>query len=545
MTVAAIVFLRGFQIGKSNFLYAWKVASRLSRFSGRPNPFKSLFRSQLLHDFYTVKEQNFLRRLGSPARLLLRIVNLTVIFGSVLVVVIPLAYLPGIKRRKACELCHWALRMAGATFIKLGQWASTRPDILPPELCTTLAGLHSNAPTHSMSWNQFLFQKEFGRSLEDIFETFDPIPIGSGTIAQVHRATLRAKEHTGRQVAVKISHPHIAERIDRDLQLINMIAILLDPLFPSLNLSEEARYFSIMMHQQLDLRHEAYTLDHFSRNFATWRNVHVAIPIYPFVSYSILTETLAFGTSIGKFIGSWDPACARHERKIKRDLAYTGLSSFLQMLLWDNFIHADLHPGNILVRFIDRKGMVRWSDAPSAQLCELLDREQLTLQLVYLDTGLVTQLSRRDRKNFDDLFLALVLHGDGHLAGRLLIERSPVSMRSVKDPEGFCRSLDALVRPIFRSALELHQFALGPVLFQVFELVRIHNIRLDGSFTNIVMSFICMEGLGRELAPDLNLIPLLARGALRYLVSTAAIKVQETTLQTLKSSSSLKNENSN
>lgn len=387
-----------------------------------------------------------------------------------------------------------------------------------------------------MSWNRHLFQKEFGLELEHLFSSFNSNPVGSGTIAQVHICTLR---NGGLEVAVKIAHPHVAEKIERDLQLIGLIAAVVDSMFPWLNIMEEAQYFSNMMHEQLDLRREAYTLAHFSRNFATWRTVSIPVPIYPYVSSSILMETFASGTSIAKFVRPWpgnsSPAI---EHRITYELATIGLNSFLQMLLWDNFIHADLHPGNILVRFCDKKGKVLWTRGPSKELAEILSQNPTAHpQVVFLDTGMVTQLSRRDRKNFDDLFLALVIRGDGQLAGRLLIERSPASRASVINGDEFCRKFDGLVRPLFQRGgvgnLDLRRFTVAPLLIEVFDLVREHRIRLDGSFTNLVMSFMCMEGLGKQLAPDFNLIPMLVRGALQYLVTTAAIKVSETAERTL------------
>jgi aarF domain-containing kinase len=199
--------------------------------------------------------------------------------------------------------------------------------------------------------------------------------------------------------------------------------------------------------------------------------------MYPYVSYNILVESFVAGTSISKFIGPWsDYPPSEDEIIVKNAIAVTGLSSFLQMLLWDNFVHADLHPGNIMVRFVDRIGTIRWTGKPCTELCELLKHERLIPQLVYLDTGLVTQLSKRDRQNFTDLFIALVLRGDGRLAGKLLIERSlPELAAKVSQPENFCLQLDSLVRPIFKSALELRSFSLGPTLFRVLDLVRLHH----------------------------------------------------------------------
>lgn len=551
VTISPIACLRGWQLGQAHLQYGIFLGKQFKHFSRRnavtrSHPLWKLPTSVLLlYDpkFFPslLSPPSYLKRLGSPLRLALRLINLGLIFGTALALVLPFSFWVYISQRQQHQRIYriylWALRRAGATFIKLGQWAATRPDILPPELCTILAELHSGAPHHSMSWNRYLIRTELGHELEDIFDAFEERPLGSGTIAQVHRAILRTGQYTGLPVAIKLAHPHIEQHIERDLQLLRLGASLIHPLVPWLNLPEEVSYFTTMMRQQLDLRHEAYTLDHFGRNFMTWKTVSVPVPIYPYVTTSILTETLAEGTSIKDFLPELHLKVNKVDcpESIRKDLAYTGFAALLQMLLWDNFVHADLHPGNILVRFVERRtGQVHWSGPPSKELTELFEKEghywlrnRIIPQLVFLDTGLVTQLGRRDQKNFDDLFMALILRGDGYSAGRLLIERSPACQEQVIGAEEFCQQLDLLVRPIFREALELRNFALGPVLYRVFDLVREHRVRLDGAFTNLVMSFLCMEGLGRSLAPDFNLIPMLARGALQYLVTTAALRVQE------------------
>lgn len=519
----AALTLRSFQILRQELFYLEEVTSKRTHFTLVANPYKKLPRSNLVPSLITAR-QRYKERLGIPIRLALRFTHLMLIFGPATVLYAALMIVGPTYRYRIIFQC---LKRAGGAFTKLGQWASTRPDILPGQLCQALSELHARASAHEMSWNRHVFRAEFGVEIEDIFERFEEVPTGSGTIAQVHLATLRSN---GQEVAVKVCHPNIEDRISHDLILmaIGSEVINLVPAFKAMNLPEEISQFSRIMRTQVDLRYEAYTLGHLSRNFSTWTEVFVPIPIYPIVSRRILAQTFAHGTSIGRYAAasnleeSLNPVELEVWVSLKRRLATIGLQSFLQMLLWDNFVHADLHPGNILVRFVNKHGQVRWDGPPSVKLIHQAVQDDLIPQLVYLDTGLITQLSRKDFQNFNDLFIALVLHGDGFRAGELIIERCPDRHKvQIIDSHGFCTALDNIVRPIFKdvSSLKLGSFAITPVLFKVFDLVRRHHVHLDGSFTNLVMSFVCVEGLGRQLSPDLNLIPFLARAALQYLIT--------------------------
>ena len=109
------------------------------------------------------------------------------------------------------RIVRGTLESAGPTFVKLGQWASTRPDIFPPECVRSLSGLHAGVTQHGMAHTRRLIEQAFGCRMEDIFERFETIAIGSGCIAQVHRATLRGTEEP---VAVKVIHPNVESTIN-------------------------------------------------------------------------------------------------------------------------------------------------------------------------------------------------------------------------------------------------------------------------------------------------------------------------------------------
>lgn len=229
-------------------------------------------------------------------------------------------------------------------------------------------------------------------------------------------------------------------------------------------------------------------------------------------------------------------------------MAVGGFRSFMQMLLWDNFVHADLHPGNIMIGFV-RDPLEGWNPLlkrlaigagvigrflqrivtpgplPPDPLQPIITDARdphAHAQLVYLDCGLVSQLGPRDFQNFTDLFKCLVLEGDGVKAGQMIIERSP--QPGVIDADGFCEQLsELLVKPVFKPTTlvtrsRLNTLRLDRILNELFRLCREHRVRLDPAFTNLVMSLLCVEGLGRKLAPEMDLKPLLAEAALQFLV---------------------------
>lgn len=523
----------------------------------------------------------------------LRFGRLAVLFGPILLFGGPLYICGCLSSEGLVKWIRWSLSMAGATFIKLGQWAATRPDVLPSNLCDELAILHSNAPCHEMSWNEEVIMRAFGRPLSQVFEDFEATPIGSGTIAQVHRARMK----NNRRVAVKITHPGIEQTIGADLLLLSTLAWAVDALIPAvrwISLPEEVACFAQMMQEQVNLRFEAFTLHRFGQNFKgaakAWGHVPrigFPRPHFPWVSSRCLVEDLIEDSvPIGKltqYFSQMEAANSSVSTEVKSDLASLGLRGFLQMLLWDNFVHADLHPGNILVRFIEmpreiprtfvgqvldsllgRVGnlfqsgfgllerIITPGELPSSigggddgvVVCKQLDGEspfdffqrQLAnprslAQLVFLDTGLVTELSRPDFKNFTDLFQALVLRGDGFRAGELMIDRSPGwAQGNVIDRQGFCVGLADIVAPIFArgsavsavvrgaKSSSLGEFRIDLVLHRLFQLARKHHVRIDAAYTNLVMSLLCVEGLGRQLAPEMDLRPLLAQAALQYLI---------------------------
>ena len=384
-----------------------------------------------------------------------------------------------------------ALKQCGGAFVKAGQWASTRPDVLPLEVCQELERLHSSAQAHSFAWSLLVVQRELPASLH---LTIDKTPIGVGTVAQVHKAKLHNSGKPDVAVAIKILHPRIIETIQIDLAILKIFAVALEFAVPAtrwINLPGEVDVFSQMMHAQCDLALEAEHLRTFNRNFSKWnwwkvltKRSTITFPIPVYASQNLLVETLQEGIPIQTFIKD-----ASVSERSKDRIARVLFRGLLKMILKDNFIHADLHPGNIMVD----------------------ERENLIL----LDAGLVTKLGRKDHRNFIDLFRAIIFHQDGFEAGRLIVERSPAKdQQNVLDREGFYREIEEIVQRTMRPSSVIPDLILAKIAFSdvfkgLLRALKKHHVKLDENYTNIIMSILCIEGLGRQLSNGINLLPLL------------------------------------
>ncbi|CUA70827.1 ABC1 family protein C21C3,03, mitochondrial [Rhizoctonia solani] len=459
-----------------------------------------------------------------------------------------------------------AMQRAGPTFIKLSQWAGSREDLFPAILCDKLGSLHSNGKPHGFAHTRRVIERVFGRAFDEVFEAFEPSPIGVGAIAQVYRATLKSDIHPfaansasdqvdhldspaftqvpKTSVAIKILHPHVRKQISRDLAILSVFARAIDmmPGLEWLSLPDEVRVFGEMMQQQIDLRHEAHNLVQFEQNFGrdgqggkSGRVQAAVVFPRPLVNWStdeVLVEEYADAVPLKYFLrqggGPFD-----------HRIANLGLDAFLNMLLLDNFVHADLHPGNIMIKFYKpstrdmfynffssvfnssgpplNKYAHAESDLIVAHLRQLahspgewrraldeLEEDGYQPELVFLDAGLVTVLSEKNRHNFLDLFRAIA-EFDGYRAGQLMVQRSRSPHLAV-DPDVFALRIQHLVLGVKRKTFSLGTIKIADVLYEVLRAVRTHHVRMEADFVNTVISLLLLEGIGRQLDPQMDLL---------------------------------------
>ncbi|WFD34508.1 hypothetical protein MCUN1_001349 [Malassezia cuniculi] len=440
------------------------------------------------------------------------------------------------------------MERAGPTFVKLGQWAGSRHDLFPDELCARFSKLHSSNKPHSMKHTRRVIERVFNRQFEEVFTEFDTTPLGIGAVGQVYRGKLRKEsfdvEDMPTDVAIKVLHPKVHKTIRRDLEIMRIFAAVINALpgMQWVSLPEEVSIFSDLMLSQLNLRHEALNLERFRHNFKDSGGViSFPKPFMPFCTTDLLIEQHIDAVPLHFFI---DYGSEAYDRRI----AALGLNAFLKMLLLDNFTHADLHTGNIMVRFYkpSEGGVIRRTlkrivrrvdpdavarDAPrtandsvvdgilattkdedawNAEL-EDLDEQGYCPELIFLDAGLVSELSTTNRANFIDLFAALTSF-DGHRAGSLMIDRCRTP-QLVVDADGFIAKIERIINNLRGETFSLSKMQIGEVLGEVLSAVREHHVKMEPDFVNTVLSCVILEGIGRRLDPDLDLfrssIPIL------------------------------------
>lgn len=499
----------------------------------------------------------------------MRFLHLVVIFVPVIVSVPMLWVRKGGKEGQGKWGAVWwfkflvrGMERAGPAFIKLGQWAASRSDIFPTEMCDIMSQLHSNAPAHSLHETKRIIRRAFdGRAFEDIFEEFDEKPLGVGAIAQVYKAKLKhnlavpadtevdeplnlrqnvrknvdifikstPQRVPSNYVAIKVLHPGVERMVRRDLRIMGFFASMLNaiPTIEWLSLPDEVSQFGEMMRLQLDLRIEAANLTIFRRNFKERTTAWFPYPHTEFTTRQVLVEEFAQGIPLSDFMENGGGV-------FQQEIADEGLDAFLRMLLLDNFVHADLHPGNIMVRFYQsgkprlpfsrqkeddpqsqpdvtehvlarlrpfrhKKDLKAWDDE-----LKKIDDEGFRPQLIFIDTGLVTELNATNRRNFLDLFKA-VAEFDGYKAGHLMCERCR-QPDAVIDEEIFALKMQHLVLGVKSRTLALGNMKIGDILNEVLGMVRAHHVRMEGDFVNVVISILLLEGIGRSLNPDIDLL---------------------------------------
>ena len=368
-----------------------------------------------------------------------------------------------------------ALEALGPIFVKFGQMLSTRRDLLPADLADELARLQDRVPPFDSDIAEREIARALGQAPATLFRHFERTPVASASIAQVHFAVL----HDGREVAVKVLRPNMLSAIENDLALMGVAANLIETWWADgkrLKPREVVAEFDTYLHVELDLIREAANASQLRRNFAPGgvRGHLLMVPeiYWDYCRPTVMTMQRMSGIPISQIDRL--KAAGVDLKKLSRD----GVEIFFTQVFTDGFFHADMHPGNIFV-----------SDAP-----ETLGR------YIALDFGIVGTLSERDKDYLARNFLAF-FNRDYHRVAMLHVESGWVPRdTNVEALEGAVRSC---CEPIFDKPL--HEISLGQVLLRLFQTSRRFNVEIQPQLVLLQKTLLNVEGLGRELDPDLDL----------------------------------------
>ena len=367
----------------------------------------------------------------------------------------------------------------GPTFVKFGQVLSTRSDIFPEGILSELQKLQDTVRPMPAGRAQAILERELGAPVEEVFSAFDPVPLGSASIGQVHRAVLR----TGEVVAVKVQRPDAPGRVAGDLELMREFAEFVDRRFAQRVLVDArglVAEFEVVVRRELDYTAEAQNARRFAANFA---GTPVVIPgVYRELSTSkVLTMEFVVGT---RFRDIRPLLMAPSER---RRVASMGAEAIFKMAFEDGFFHGDPHPSNLLL-------------TPEGDLA-------------LLDFGMVGFMSRGDIEALSRLFIA-VIQRDASAALRAL---EGLGVRYATEVRGeLVRELREFLNKY--AGLSVGEVTLGQALSELIALARRYRVRMPPVFPLLTKALVTAEGLARSIDPTINVYEV-ARPYARRLLS--------------------------
>lgn len=363
-----------------------------------------------------------------------------------------------------------ALERLGPSFIKFGQMLSTRVDVLPIDVALELKKLQDNVPPEPFSVVSKLLTKAYKRQAigaDGVFAQFDETPVAAASIAQVHFATL----HNGREVAVKVRRPHIDRMIEADLSILRLLAALFDRYFPEyqrLKAPQVIEEFAITILGELNLRSEAAHASRFTDQLLAIDDVKVPEVFWDYTNKDVLVTERFYGISIDE---KAQLIAAGHDLLA---LCSKVQKMFFHMVFIDGYFHADLHPGNMFV-----------SD---------------TGKILLVDFGIVGRLELQSRVYLADMLLAF-LQQDYKRAAEVHVEAGYVPYHT--DVSAFEDALREIAVPIFNRPLK--DISIAELLFYLFAVTERFQMETRPELLLLQKSMVVIEGVTRELAPDINI----------------------------------------
>ena len=360
-----------------------------------------------------------------------------------------------------------ALEALGPIFVKFGQMLSTRRDLVPADIADELAKLQDQVPPFPADEVAATLNRVYARPLLDVFASFEREPVASASVAQVHLATL----HDGTEVAAKVLRPHIRAVIANDVALLDVGATLIELLWSDgrrLKPHEVVAEFARHLEDELDLMREASNASQLRRNFEGSPLLLVPEVYWDYCSNEVMVMQRMRGTPVSQV------AQLRAQGVNIPALARAGVEIFFTQVFRDGYFHADMHPGNI---FVTPQG-----------------------QYIALDFGIMGTLTETDKNYLAQNFLAF-FRRDYRRVAEAHIESGWAPPETRVDE--FESAIRAVCEPIFDKPLK--EISFGKLLLRLFQTSRRFNMEIQPQLVMLQKTLLNIEGLGRDLDPDLDL----------------------------------------
>jgi len=365
------------------------------------------------------------------------------------------------------ERIRRALEDLGPIFVKFGQILSTRRDLLPDDISLELARLQDRVPPFPGVQARAIIEKAYRQPLSEVFADFDETPLASASIAQVHAARML----DGREVVLKVVRPNITPVIRRDIGLMYIIAEKIEQYWSDgrrLRPREVVAEFEKTIIDELDLMREAANASQIRRNFPDSPLLYIPEVYWPLCRRNVMVMERIHGMPIANLDAI---RAAGVDMKV---LAERGVEIFFTQVFRHNFFHADMHPGNI---FVEPNG-----------------------RYIAVDFGIVGSLSTEDQRYLAENLLAFFKR-DYHRVAVLHVESGWVPRDTRVDE--FEAAIRTVCEPIFERPFS--GISCGHLLLRLFQTARRFNMEVQPQLVLLQKTLLNIEGLGRQIDPDLNL----------------------------------------
>lgn len=373
-----------------------------------------------------------------------------------------------LERLSQAQRLRLAMEELGPTFIKLGQLLSTRPDVLGSAYIHEFSKLQDKVPGVPFEEVNAQIQRELGYPAEELFAEFSTTPLAAASIAQVHRGKLKS----GEEVVFKVRRPGIVKIVETDIDVLMGLAYLIEQHIPTVALYDPVglvKEFRRSIMREMNFTREGRTVDRFAVNFAESETVYTPKIFWDYTGDIVLTMEYVDGIKISALE---ELTAQGYDLKV---IASRGADAFLKQVLDFGLFHADPHPGNVFI-------------LPDQVIC-------------MLDYGMVGRLGQDLKDQLIDLLQALLNRDVDRIISQLLYSGELTDDSDIKNLR---RDLHDFIEDYYDIVLQ--DIKVGKLLSEFIEILTHHRIHFPADFMILAKALVIMEGVGRQLDPEFNMI---------------------------------------